>query len=254
MMRTSRIGLLLALLACAGTTPTEPGTFEPPDDIPENALRVLFVGNSLTYFNELPDLVAAMATATGRERPPAFAMVALPDYSLEDHWRDGRARAAIQNGAWDFVVMQQGPSSLPQNQEHLRTWAQTFAPSIRGAGARPALYMVWPAESRSQDFQGVFSAYSTAANAVDGIFLPAGQAWRTAWAKDASLPLYGPDGFHPSLLGSWLAGLVIYGALYDADPAEVPATVTIGNRGVSIPAEDAALLAAAAAETMAAFR
>jgi len=141
-----------------------------------------------------------------------------------------------------------------QNQEHLRMWAETFEEPIRAAGARPALYMVWPAESRSQDFPGVFAAYSNAAEAVDGIFLPAGQAWRAAWERDASPPLYGGDGFHPSLLGSWLAALVIYSALYDAPAAEVPATLVIGGSNVSIPEASAAILREAATATLEAFR
>ena len=43
-----------------------------------------------------------------------------------------------------------------------------------------------------------------------GLLLPAGDAWRAAWAADARLPLYGPDGFHPSPMGTYLAALVIY--------------------------------------------
>ncbi|MDH3224200.1 MAG: hypothetical protein OEO23_10835, partial [Gemmatimonadota bacterium] len=50
----------------------------------------------------------------------------------------------------------------------------------------------------------------TAAANVDGTLFPAGEAWRAAWRVDESLGLYGGDGFHPSVLGSYLAALTIY--------------------------------------------
>lgn len=245
----------LLLAGCLGASPSEPGPLLPPDtEIPENALRVLFVGNSLTYVNDLPAVVAAMATATARDRPPAFFQVAGPDLSLEDHWRTGAAERAIRSRAWDYVVMQQGPSSLPQNQVHLRTWAETFAGPIREAGAVPALYMVWPSLARYDDFDGVLASYSGAAAAVNGVFLPAGQSWREAWASEPGLALYGPDGFHPSELGTWLAALVIFARLYETSPDIVPATLTpVGAPVLRIPEATAALLREAAARTLAAW-
>ena len=244
--RVRALFAILALLACASAAPTGP-------EIPENALRVLFIGNSLTYFNNLPAVVAAMAIATAQEKPPAFAMVAQPDYSLEDHWNDGRARSALDSGPWHFVVMQQGPSSLVENRQLLRDWTQRFAGPIRAAGARPALYMVWPSSSRSGDFDGVLAAYSGAAAAVDGLFLPAGEAWRAAWRRDSELALYGPDGFHPSALGTYLAALVIFTRLYDVSPDVVPSTFPVGSSTLRVSDEAAAHMRAAAKEVLAAY-
>jgi hypothetical protein len=51
------------------------------------------------------------------------------------------------------------------------------------------------------------------------VLLPAGDAWRRAWRLDPDLSLYGPDGFHPSRLGSILAALVIYGGLVSGNPS-----------------------------------
>jgi hypothetical protein len=48
-----------------------------------------------------------------------------------------------------------------------------------------------------------------AAVRAGGMFFPAGEAWRAAWARDSTLALYGPDGFHPSPLGTYVAALVI---------------------------------------------
>jgi hypothetical protein len=68
----------------------------------------------------------------------------------------------------------------------------------------------------------VSQSYAAAAKNVKGLLLPAGEAWRAAWATDAALPLYGPDGFHPSPMGTYLAALVIYEQIFASPPPAVP--------------------------------
>jgi len=221
--RVRRVRLLLVALvmACASEQPAAPQDGEPP----ENALRVLFIGNSLTYENDLPAIVAALADSARVSRPFWYRVAAYPNYSLEDHWLDGRARTALGQRAWDVVILQQGPSSLPENQILLRDWSLQFAPLIRAAGARPALYMVWPEAARMSAFDAVAAAYTGAAVAVDGILFPVGRAWLEAWKRDGALPLHGADGFHPSVAGSWLAALVIVDRLYTVNLDSLPAHV-----------------------------
>jgi hypothetical protein len=181
--------------------------------------RVLFIGNSLAYANDLPALVCQLARSTGRQT--TCESVAKPDYGLEEHWSDGEARRAIARG-WDVVVLQQGPSALPESRRLLVDYTRRFDPEIKRAGARTALYMVWPSRGRRGDFPAVSQSYAAAAKAVNGLLLPAGDAWRAAWAADAALPLYGPDGFHPSTMGSYLAALAIYEPLFASPPPAVP--------------------------------
>src|SRR6266850_4072585 len=75
--------------------------------------RVLFIGNSLTTANDLPGVVAALFVAAGGD-PIECRTVAFPGYSLEDNWNRGDARRAIAEGGWSTVVLQQGPSALPE--------------------------------------------------------------------------------------------------------------------------------------------
>jgi len=186
---------------------------------PNVELTVLFVGNSLTYANALPDLVRTTAEAAGHRA--ATPQVALPNFSLEDHWRAGVA-SVIREVRPDVVVLQQGPSSLPQNQAYLREWADSLATVIEEVGARPALLMVWPDRSRLSAFADVRDAYREAARAIGGIFVPAGQAWLEAWELDPDLALYGPDGFHPSRLGSEVVALTIFRVLFDQSVLGLP--------------------------------
>jgi hypothetical protein len=179
---------------------------------PAEPLRVLFVGNSLTETNDLPGQVAALADATGRKLETGA--VVSGGLSLEDHWSSSDAPKEILGGTWDVVVLQQGPSALPESQAHLKLWAQRFAALAKRGGARAGLLTVWPESYRRSALGAVIASYRNAARAAGAELFPAGDAWRRAWACDRKLALYGSDGFHPSRLGTYLAALVVYGRLF----------------------------------------
>jgi hypothetical protein len=235
--------LLSVLITCGGSSVTsEP---DPP------GLRVLFIGNSLTYTNAMPEMVQWMLeraeVAVGRVESVAF-----PDVGLQDHWVSGPARERIAEGHFDVVVLQQGPSAT-EGRPSLLEFSQRFADEIRAAGGQPALYMVWPSVARFFDFDGVSDSYRTAAQQTSALLFPAGEAWRAAWRRDSTLALYGPDEFHPSVLGSYLAALVIFEQLAHTSPTTLPALVPQSGGPTSIAAEVALLLQEAAAEANAQF-
>jgi hypothetical protein len=227
-----------------------PGTLAPAQN---KTLRVLFIGNSLTYANELPAMVREIARAADGVRIDVFS-VAKPDFGLPEHWQDGEASRAIAKGRWDVVVLQQGPSSQPDSRVILRDYVKRFDEQIRKVGARTALYSVWPSRARSRDFDGVSESYAIAARDVAALLMPAGEAWRAAWRQNPELPLYDRDGFHPSRLGSCLAALVIYKTLAGLGGAE-SSTEDRGfppcvPRDTKNAADVRALLRAAASEAM----
>lgn len=237
------LAVLLGALACLG--PSGPGLPDPPTG---PGKHVLFVGNSLTYYNELPAILEALADSAG-EVLLETRMVAFPDYSLEDHWNDGRATRTVRKGGWHHVVLQQGPSSVEANRQLLIQYATAFNQVTQQQGGSTALYMVWPTQDRQQDFPRSSESYRLAAQAVNGLLFPVGDAWRDTWTRDASITLYAADGLHPTLAGSYLAALVMYGALYDKTPVGLPGSLRLRGGGmVSVaPARALTLQQAAAA-------
>jgi hypothetical protein len=177
--------------------------------LPDDGFSVLFVGNSLTAENDLPGMVATLARAAGVARF-RYDEVTVGGSALEDHWNDGRAVEAIERARWDIVVLQQGPSSLATSRLNLIEWSGRFADKIRERGGRPALYMVWP--PLGGDWDAVTRSYTDAAVAVDAMLLPAGEALRAVHAQ-GGVALFAADQFHPSRTGTYLAALVIIGAL-----------------------------------------
>jgi hypothetical protein len=212
--------------------------------------RVLFIGNSLTYFHDMPAIVQALSDASGGPRLECRAVTA-PGFSLEDHWDRSDARAQIARGGWDFVVLQQGSSALAAGRESLLRDARRFAPLIRKVGATPALYAVWPSAARRFDFDAVAVSYAQSAKEIGGVLLPVGTAWQGAWRRDPGLALYDPDGLHPSPAGSYLAALVIYAGLSGQSAVGLPAALTLESGArVELPAAQAKLLQEAAAEAV----
>lgn len=241
---------LAVRVACAAVASCGGNSGVGPEITPaESAIDVLFVGNSLTYFNDLPGMVASLLDSAGIA-PARVAASAYANFGLQDHWVDPRTTDAIRTGDWDWVILQQGPSAT-EGRPSLLEYTQRFAPLIRDHGAEPALYMVWPSVERSFDFDGVSQSYADAAHLVDGRLLPAGEAWRAAWRMRSDLSLYGPDGFHPSVLGSYVAALTIVESLSDRPASMLPSSFQMPapeRTPVSIDPAVAAVLREAASE------
>lgn len=233
-MRFPSLAAALALCTAAcigGPSPSAPGgSGNDPDSTPADSipgdLAVLFVGNSLTYTHDLPGMVEAVAGAAGLD--VGTASVAEPNYALEDHWRTGIVRA-MERLRPDWVVMQQGPSSLPENQANLARWADSLAVAARAVGATPALLMVWPSRDRWFALDAVRDGYRAAAQRADGPFIPAGELFRVLEADQPQVPILGPDGFHPSPTGTLAAALAVVGTLMEVSAAALPLELTASD-------------------------
>ncbi len=244
MLHSRWLIVALAVTVSCGSSPTDP--------LPPGTKRVLFIGNSLTYSNDLPATVAAIATLAGDSYD--VASVAWPGLALIDHAMGAsNAMGAISQGPWDFVVLQQGPTTQSLCRDTLVLAAQLFDPVIRQAGARPALFMTWPSSGQTAAFEAVRLSFQTAAQAVGGIFLPAGDAWRRALASDPSVDLYAGDGFHPDVAGSFLAALEIYERLSGRDVRTLPPKAFLMGMPYPLPVATVRLLQSAAHEANVAY-
>lgn len=254
-----RIGLSLLtaflLLGCKETAPVTPK----PNETAKPKTRVIFIGNSLTFSNNLPAIIQALAAAAGAE-PFTYKMIAYGGYALEDHWDRQEPHTAIAEKTWDVVVLQQGASGSDAGRADLITYTKKFDEKIRSAGAATALYSVWPSKGYpgySDYFDRISQSYSMAADTVDGMLFPVGEAWRAAWRRDSTIELYSPDQLHPSVEGSYLAALVIFQQLYDRSPIGLPSSIPLQaplDGTVKVSPADAVILQQAAAEANATYR
>ena len=208
--------------------------------------RALFIGNSYTYMVDIPGLVQAMADSAGGDGI-AVETVAGPDMALVDHWYEGTAKREIAEGGWEWVVLQQGPSSTEVNRDSLRTLTKMFGAEISKVSAKAALFSAWPSATRQQDFDRAIESYTLAAADVSGLVLPVAASWKKAWESDATLQLYA-DGLHPSVVGAYLTAATIYSKLLNKTPKGLPFTIrTRGGLQITVPQAAGIILQDAAA-------
>lgn len=242
--------------AVTADAPSDIAPDAPADAAPDVAparLRVLFVGNSYTFYNDLPAVVSRIGDAAARAgRGPAVesASVTVGGATMRNHWDTGDAPRRIMNESWDAVVLQ-GQSVEPAlNFTEFRTYGARFGMLANTQRARPVYFATWPrraddavyAQSWSggtpEAFNGrLHTAYGQVAAQVMGAVAPVGNVWMAALAARPSVTLYDADGSHPSPAGSWLAACVIYRAL-----AGVPAPPESDGALAGLTAEDARAL------------
>jgi len=193
-------------------------------------LRVLFLGNSFTYFHNMPMILHALAPNVETR------LIAQGGLTLEDHWNNAEARKAVEEGRWDFVVLQEqstlgetfvinGKTRL-QGDRTFRTFAEKWIRAIQAAGAKPVLNMHWKRkDAPARDGEYLNSVITQAGAEWGAVLAPVSLAWQAAERRGAAL--YAPDGHHPSPAGSYLAACVMYATLLGKSP-EGRATRALG--------------------------
>jgi hypothetical protein len=202
-----------ALLALSLTSPAAGQS-----DAAADRVRILFIGNSYTYVNDLPRTLQAMAAAGG-SHSVEVGSVLVGGASLRRHWNDRDAVELVRRAGWDYVVLQE-QSLLPlENPDELIAYGKRFGTEIRAAQATPVLYLTWARKGRPSSAQDSLDrAYLRLAGEIGATIVPVGPAWREFQRLEPTSDLYAEDGSHPSPLGSFVAASVFYRTLFGRPP------------------------------------
>jgi hypothetical protein len=221
----SKLALWIAVLAMVFAKSVSAQTPAP--------LRILFIGNSYTYYNNMPEIVAAMGNSPESPRQIQVKAVTQGGATLDKVWALRATSYALTDTRWDVVVLQE-QSTRPINAPELMLSAMTeIDTAVRKSGARTVLYMTWSRKGRAETQAAITAAYNNAAHTLSAGLAPVGLAWHRALAQDPNLELYAQDGSHPSPAGSYLAACVLYMTLIERAPTCPAITVT------GVTAEDA---------------
>ena len=200
--------------------------------IPSKKIRVLFVGNSYTYVNNLPLLISNLGLATGDSM--YYDSSAPGGYTFFNHTTDVNTLAKISVGNWDYVVLQaqsQEPSFSPtQVSSQTLPFAVKLDTLIKHYNpcATTVFYETWGRKngdvSNCQFYPPVCTylgmqnrlkaSYKLFADSCRALMAPAGEAFRLSIATQPTLNLYQADDSHPSLEGSFLTAAVFYEMLF----------------------------------------
>ena len=177
--------------------------------------RILFIGNSYTYFNsgidkQLQGLAPHIATS----------LIGVGGYTLRDHLNAGAATQSIRQAQWDYVVLQEQSQTPVLDPQKFFEAVRDFDVEVRASGAHTILLMTW--ERPDSINYGVTTAnlaaaYQKVGSELDIPVAPAGLAFARSLSERPDLILYSQDG-HPTLYGTYLAACVLYSTIFGESP------------------------------------
>lgn len=184
----------------------------------QSTTRILFIGNSYTYFNDgIDKQLGGLAPSGETER------IAVGGYSLEQHWRDGTALHSIRSGGYQYVILQEQSETPIFDRSKFEEFATSFDKEIKKSGARTVLLMTWERpDSRGSGVTtaNLAAAYRAVGRKLGAQVAPVGLAFARSLREKPDLTLYGQDG-HPTMYGTYLAACVLYAAIFKS-PAGNP--------------------------------
>jgi len=211
----------------------------------EAPIRILFIGNSYTYYNDMPLLIEELASVAGVARPVETETIAVGGASLRDHWNRGQAQAAIAGKRWDYVVLQEHSLMPLRDPGRTRRYIQLFDEKIKATGAKTILYLTWARAFAPATQASLNNAYEGIARDIRAGVAPVGPAWQIARRMRPGIQLYESDDSHPTLAGSYLAAYVLHITMFGKMPARaiVPDGLTAAEHNVLLDAAAKASLA-----------
>ncbi len=172
--------------------------------------KVLFVGNSFTYFWNMPQMVEAMAKDQGV--PLETAQSTVGGSNLEQHWKkekDTKTRQLLEGKTWDYVVLQDHSMSTIDHPERFKTYANKLIELIKEKDATPLLSMTWAYDSNPLMQETIGSSYQALGKETGVRVVPVGSIFMKAQKARPDLKMYFDDK-HPSSDGSYLIALIYY--------------------------------------------
>lgn len=217
--KSALIGLLL-VLAFGGTAQAQ------------QIKSILFVGNSYTYYNDMPKMVGELlASDAGNPVHYTVDAATIGGKTLEVLWADRQIQQKFASRKWDDVVLQEQSewALFPAQVEKTAVSVATWTKAIRMFGGKPFIYGTWarqpgsywytesqyaPASHDPKYMLGQLDANGTQLAQQSGAgFVAVGDAFAAALKQDPQAPLYASDSSHPSPAGSYLAALMFYQAI-----------------------------------------
>lgn len=212
--------------------------------------KVYFIGNSYTYYNDLPFLVSEVAQSANDLL--VYQTTANGGAALQNYVNDQQVNNTITNGNWDYVVLQDQSQRPALHDSFTFPFAATLSNTIKNSSgcSKVMFFMTWGYKNGDQlncnsgithmcTYTGMddrlYSAYVRLAQDNKGVVSPVGRVWRTLRQLYPQMELYDSDESHPSYLGSMAAAYTFYASIFKKDP-------TLATFNGTLSANDAAIL------------
>lgn len=204
-----------------------------------DSVRILWIGNSFTFYNDVPKMVEDMARINGI--PVSTTRILKGGESFKGHLQNPALKEQLEKGGWDYVVMQEFSSTPAYSTKYVAENILPYAAEIDSlakqysSNVETIYYMTWGHKNgniRQTDYplddiyetmqDRIFTTYTDMAYENGGTVAPVGVAWRNVRNKHPEIELYIEDNFHPSLAGSYLAALTLFGTMVNGEFLPLP--------------------------------
>ncbi len=206
----------------------------------EPDVRVLFIGNSHTYVNNVPGSVVELADANGVI--VEVEVVAPGGHTLREHANDETVQGLVASGDFDFVVLQEQserPAHYADFNRETAPSADAIARTAQAADVEVIYYQTWGRRDGSpytghtsygEMQSAVTAAYDTLAADTGGEVAPVGETWRYVRRVAPHIELFDADGNHAAPPGSYLAAIVLTETIIDVRLDEAPAVAGVDDQ------------------------
>lgn len=171
-------------------------------------MKVLFIGNSHTYFNDMPHLFAGMCEALTGERTEV-TMLAFSNRALAWHTEEYfSVRFALLYGGYDYCVIQQFGHPIPPIEETEPPLRKLLALCGR-VGTKPVLYMTWAKRDEPEKAGYISGIYRTFAEKYGALLAPMAEIFDALMREHPEIDLFWHDGSHASPYGDYLVAATL---------------------------------------------
>ena len=186
-------------------------------------MKVLFLGNSHTFFNDMPELFARFVEKTTGEKPDV-TMLAYSGRDLDWHRREYFSlRFNLMHGGYDYCIIQQAAHPYPPVEQTLQTGADIIDLCHR-CGVKPVVYMTWAEKRFPENQQKMIDTCEKLAGENDALLAPIGRVWQAVQTEKPEIELYHTDGEHAGPYGDFLIAAVFCKLLAGSVSPEVSGT------------------------------
>jgi hypothetical protein len=214
-------------------------------------LDVLFIGNSHTYLNYMPQMLLMLVDAEDRGFELIVDQCTGEGASLGWHWKNPPSRAAITGNRWDYVVLQDRSGGPLEEPESFARHAGLLDSEIRKQEARTIFYMTWANRTRPESQALLAGIYAKMAQELGASLAPVGLAWEAVHRIEPDFDLHHRDGRHANPVGSYLTACVFYSVLFNISPEGLPGTLRFKDKNwVDLDSDQAMFLQKTAWETV----
>jgi len=179
-----------------------------------HATKILFIGNSFTYTNNVPAILAWMLNKQQPNHHFRIESFTLPSYSLQQHMQRNEIKNLLSNRAWDFVILQEQSGAAFEGQSAVRSSFGAFLSLVQTTGAKPLMVMTWADRGEFANEGIISQTYRRTGRDLNLTILPVGDLFFYVQEKYPQIALYLDDCHHPDVAGAYLYALTVYSQLF----------------------------------------